>query len=113
MALLSVYAHVSCSDLERSLRWYTQLLERAPDARPMAGLAEWRHGASAGFQLFQDTRHAGASTLTLIVNPLREYHARLGRAGLSPGPIEPGDHASILRLRDPDGNLVVLAQPNL
>jgi catechol 2,3-dioxygenase-like lactoylglutathione lyase family enzyme len=110
-ALDKVYAHLSCSDLNRSIDWYGKLFDRKPDARPMGGLAEWHHGKNAGFQLFEEPSNAGYGTLTLIVTGLREEHIRLGAVGLEPSDVELADTVSLIRLRDPDGNLVVLAQP--
>jgi predicted enzyme related to lactoylglutathione lyase len=111
MQLASIYAQLNCSDLTASLDWYATLFERDPDAQPMPGLAEWHHGRQAGFQLYQDERNAGHGTLTLIVEKVREEHERLTRASLSPGPVESADYTMIMQLKDPDGNLVVLAQP--
>ncbi|ERM03566.1 hypothetical protein Q644_01035 [Brucella intermedia 229E] len=43
---------------------------------------------------------------------VRAEHARLSFDGIRPpGNIEAADYMMILRLRDPDRNLVVLAQP--
>ena len=111
MTIHKLYAHLSCSDLATSTDWFSKLFRRAPDARPMDHLAEWHHGDSAGLQLFEDAAHAGHGTLTLIVIELRNEFSRLENAGLNPGDVEPGDSVSLVRLRDPDGNLVVLAQP--
>ncbi len=111
MTIDKIYAHVSCADIAASTDWYRTLLGRAPDAAPMPRLAEWHHGDSAGLQLFEDAGRAGQQTLTLIVGDLRGERARLDTAGLAPGEVEPADMASLFRLRDPDGNLVVLAQP--
>ena len=110
MSINKIYAHLSCSDLDRSSIWFEKLFGRPPDARQMAGLVEWHHGTGAGLQLWQDAANAGRGTLTLIVTGLQEEHARLAAAGLVPGEVEPGDKVSLLRLRDTDQNLVVLAQ---
>jgi hypothetical protein len=77
----------------------------------MQHLCEWHHGGSAGMQLFENASAAGKSTLTLIVSGLRDEYHRLDSRGLHPSPIESGDQVSLIRLHDPDGNLVVLAQP--
>lgn len=111
MTLQKVFAHISCSDLSASTAWYGHLFGRIADATPMEGLAEWHHGEVAGLQLFEDAGKAGQQTLTLIVTDLRGEHARLTNADLSPGAIEPADSTSLVRLADPDGSLVVLAQP--
>jgi len=44
-----------------------------------------------------------------IVLPLAPERQRLLNASLEPGPIEEADHFWIMRMRDPDGNLVVFA----
>ena len=111
MTISKIYAHVSCSDLERSTIWFEKLFGRPPDARQMAGLVEWHHDTGAGLQVWQDAANAGRGTVTFIVTGLPQEHARLSSAGLEPGKLEPGDKVSLFRLHDPDQNLVVLAQP--
>ncbi|WP_425410680.1 VOC family protein [Hyphococcus sp.] len=111
MAIEKIYAQLSCSDIVNSAKWFQTLFGRAPDARPMNGLVEWRHEKQAGFQLFENPGDAGRGTMTLIVSALQKEHERLTEAGMAPPAIEPADSVSLVRLRDPDGNLVVLAQP--
>ena len=111
MDLTAIYANVSCSGLGRSTAWFEALMGRSPDAAPMKGLVEWHHGREGGLQLFENPAGAGHGTLTLIVGAVRDEHARLTEAGLAPGPVETADYTTIVRLRDPDSNLVVLAQP--
>ena len=110
MPIEKIYAHLSCSDLEGSIEWFGILFGRAPDARPMDGLAEWHHGEHTGLQLYEDEANAGHATLTLFVSGIEDEHARLTDGDLDPGPLERGDKFMLVRLRDPDGNLVVLAQ---
>ena len=110
MPLRKIYAHLNCSDLDASIRWFSAIFNRGPDARPMEGLAEWHHAGAAGFQLFLNPADAGRGALTLIVGGLDEERQRLDAAGLSPGEIEPASYVRLIRLRDPDGNLVVLAE---
>lgn len=111
MPIEKIYAQLACSDLARSIAWFETLFGRSPDARPMDGLAEWHHGDHAGLQVFEDASNAGRGTLTLIVSDLRNEHSRLSDAGLAPSAIQPVDTGSLVQLRDPDRNLVVLAQP--
>jgi len=113
MTIAAIYAQLCCSDLKRSSEWFSAVFDRKPDATPMAGLAEWHHQQSAGFQLYEERANAGRGTLTLIVKDLEGEHSRLVAAGLKPGEIEPADYTTIMRLRDPDENLVVLAQPSV
>ena len=109
MSIQTIFAHVSCADIEVSVTWYSKLFGKAPLRRPMKGLAEWQFSESAEVQVFEDRKHAGASTLTLGVLPIEPERERLLDAGLNPGPIEETDGYFIMRLRDPDQNLVVLA----
>ena len=109
MSISTIYAHVSCRNLEASIRWYEKLFGSPPARRPMPGLAEWKLTESAQFQLFESKEHAGHSTLTLGVLPLDAERTRLIGAGLECGPIEQAEHFHIMRMRDPDQNLVVLA----
>ncbi|QKC82754.1 VOC family protein [Mesorhizobium sp. NZP2077] len=109
VAIETIFAHVSCSDLEASIGWYEKLFGKAPLRRPMPGLAEWQFTDSAEVQLFEDEDNAGTSTLTLGVLPLAPERQRLVDAGLEPGPVEEADDFWIMRMRDPDGNLVVFA----
>ena len=109
MGIATIFAHVSCSDIEASSAWYEKLFGRAPVRRPMPKLVEWQFTDSAEVQLYEQKEHAGHSVLTLGVLPLEPERKRLQQAGLKPDPIEETDGYFIMRIRDPDGNLVVLA----
>ena len=109
MAIQTIFAHISCSDIAASEAWYAKLFGKPAGRRPMAGLVEWQFTDSAEVQLFEDAKNAGRGTLTLGVLPLGEERRRLAEAGLNPGPIEEAEDFYILRMRDPDGNLIVLA----
>jgi hypothetical protein len=80
MSISKIYAHVSCSDLDRSSSWFQRLFGRAADARPMDGLAEWHHG-DAGLQVWRDAAEAGHGTVTLIVTGLVPRHRGMERLG--------------------------------
>jgi hypothetical protein len=110
MPIEKVFAHVSCSSLEHSIPWFAHLFGRAPDETPMTGLAEWHQNNEAAFQLFQDPEDAGHSSMTLGVSDLDSECSRLLELKLQPGPVERADYVSIVRLRDPDQNLIVLAE---
>ena len=108
MGIETIFANVSCSDLTVSLPWYQKLFGMPPTRRPMDGLAEWHFTDSAEVQLYQNKANAGKSTLTVGVMPLEPEQRRLSDLGLAPGPIEPTKDFFIMRITDPDGNLVVL-----
>jgi len=109
MSIETIFAHVSCRDIAASERWYEALFGKPALRRPMPGLVEWQFSESAEVQLIEAPAHAGHSTLTLGVLPLEPERRRLEAAGLEPGPIEEADDYFIMRIRDPDGNLVVFA----
>lgn len=110
MAVTAIFANLSCCDLARSRPFFAAIFARQPDAAPMDGLLEWHHGGRAGFQLFREPAKAGNGTLTLIVAGLEAERARLADAGIAVPAAEIGAGARIVRLADPDGNLVVLAE---
>ncbi len=110
VTIQSIYAQLNVSNLEISQIWYKKLFGRPADATPMPGLIEWHHRQTAGLQVFENAKDAGHGTLTLIVSGLRGERKRLEDMGLSPGEIELATSTSLIRLRDPDNNLVVLAQ---
>jgi hypothetical protein len=109
MGIETVFAHVSCSDIEKSRAWYEKLFGKPPIRRPMPGLVEWQFTESAEFQLYEQKEHAGHCTLTLGVLPLEPEYKRLQNAGLQPGAIEETKDFLIMRMRDPDQNLIVFA----
>jgi len=109
MTIRTIFAHVSRADIETSAPWYEKLFGQPPTRRPMPGLAEWQFSDSAEVQLYQEVEYAGTSTLTLGVLPLEAKRQRLEKAGLRPGPIEETEGYFIMRLRDPDENLIVFA----
>jgi hypothetical protein len=109
VSISTVFAHVSCSDIKVSAPWYEKLFGTPPVRKPMPGLVEWQFTESAEVQVYQNKEHAGHSTLTLGVLPLEPERQRLEEAGLQPGPIEETGGFFIMRLYDPDQNLIVFA----
>jgi hypothetical protein len=109
MGIATIFAQVSYINIESSVTWYTKLFGKPPIRRPMRGLAEWQFTESAEVQVYEQREHAGHSALTVGVLPLETERKRLEEAGLEPGPIEEAEDFFIMRIRDPDQNLVVFA----
>lgn len=109
MSIATIFAHVSCRNLEASAPWYEKLFGQAPIRRTGPGVVEWQFSDSAEVQLVEEKEHAGHSTLTLGVLPLEPERQRLIEAGLDPGPIEETDGYFVMHIRDPDENLVIFA----
>lgn len=108
MAVTGVLAQATVSDLSRAESWYSEVLGRAPDERPMPGLLQWLVGADAGLQVWQESERAGRSSIVLAEDDLDAVSGRLLTAGIEHAGPEAGGGARILQLTDPDGNRVVL-----
>lgn len=108
MTYTSVLAQSAVSNITAAGIWYTSLLGRQPDVRPMDGLLEWHVTTGGGVQVWLDPERAGGSTLLLATDDLDGTASRLAAAGLAHAGPEPGGGARLLRLADPDGNRVVL-----
>ncbi len=110
MTFSFVIAQATVSDVAVAEPWWTALLGRGPDARPMDGLLEWRLDG-AGLQVWQEPERAGRSTVVLGVDDLDAELARVSAAGLLVPLGQAGGGGRTAELRDPDGNRAVLFQP--
>lgn len=108
MTYTAVVAQSTVSDLGAAEPWYTALLGREPDARPMAGLLEWHVSGDCGLQVWVEPGRAGRSTVLLRADDLDAAAERLRSLGIASGAPEAGGGARLLRLSDPDGNRVVV-----
>ncbi len=106
-----LYAAATVTDIDASVTFYTKLLGRQPDDRPMETLVQWRGISNAGIQLFRDPARAGDSRMTLVIADVEKACAALEEMGLAPGPVQQGDFGRIAQLNDPDGNTITLAEP--
>jgi hypothetical protein len=60
MGIRTIFAQVSCSQIQTSTIWYTKLFGKAPVRRPMPGLVEWQFTDSAEVQLYEQGENAGS-----------------------------------------------------
>lgn len=102
-----VLANVTVGDIALAEEWYTRILGRAPDARPMPGLLEWYFSNACGLQVWEEPERAGKSAAVLGDTDLPAVGVRLTAAGVAHPGLEPGGGGRILQLSDPDGNRVV------
>lgn len=105
-----LFAVICVYDHDQGVDWYTWLLGRKPDDRPMDWLAQWRFPCG-GIQVWKDEKRAGSSLATIVVADLAAERARLVEAGIRLGPEQAGEHGLIARAEDPDGNQIILAEP--
>lgn len=113
MAITTVLAGISVSDMERSIGWYSQLVNREVSDCPMDSVAEWRLVDGGSIQLSLAPNTAGSSRVTVGVgvDDIDALAADITDRGI---PVEPVDVASgmfrIATVAHPDGNEVTFAQ---
>lgn len=111
MTITNALAGIAVEDTAEALDFYERLFGRPADARPMKDAAEWKLAGGGWVQVFTDADRAGASSLTLVVDDLAEELGRLALQGLTPVSKAMGDFFKTAKFRDPDGNQIILSQP--
>lgn len=111
MEITIVMAEQFVDDVEAAEHFYTRVLGRGPDARPMDGLLEWHVAGCGGLQVFRDPARAGGTSMTLGVTDLEAAVRDLDAAGLEHGEPWGATYVRVVELNDPSGNGVVLTQP--
>ena len=111
MNVQKTYTALLTADLAAAEGWYTKLLGRGPDYRPMKTMVQWELFGQGGVVLSSDTLVAGRGVMFLIVNDVAAERRRLQGLGIMLGDDIQGDYSTLAQLRDPDGNLITLATP--
>ena len=111
MKLQKTYTSLLAADLARAEGWYTRLLGRGPDHRPMATLLHWELSDEGGLMLSSSEEIAARGAIFLYVADLAAERRRLDGLGIALGDDNEGDYSTLAQLRDPDGNLITLASP--
>jgi predicted enzyme related to lactoylglutathione lyase len=111
MTISNALASIAVENLAESLVWYEYLFGRTADARPMADVAEWKLPGGSWVHVATDADRAGASVVMLIVDDIADELSRLETFGLKPVTKSMGDFFKTAKLRDPDGNMIILTQP--
>jgi catechol 2,3-dioxygenase-like lactoylglutathione lyase family enzyme len=109
--LQKIYTTLLTADLAAAERWYTKLLGRRPDYRPMDTLVHWELFDQGGLMLSSSDEIAGKGVMFLYVDDLAAERRRLQSLGIALGDDIPGDYSTLAQLRDPDGNVITLASP--
>jgi hypothetical protein len=105
------YASILTADLPTAERWYTKLLGRGPDYRPMDTLVQWELCAQGGLMLSSSDEIARTGAMFLYVQDIAAERRRLKDVGIALGNDIKGDYSVLAQVRDPDDNLVTLATP--
>ena len=111
MNLQKAYTALLTSDLVSAEAWYTKLLGRGPDNRPMETLVQWELFDHVGLALSSSAEIAGPGVMFLIVEDVAAERRRLADLGIAVGDDIPGDYSTLAQVRDPDGNTLTLATP--
>lgn len=107
--LHKIYPSLLVADLAAAEGWYSKLLGRGPDHRPMPTLIQWELGDRGGLMVASSEEIAGRGVIFLYVDDLAGERRRLQDVGIVLGEDNPGDYSTLASVRDPDGNLVTLA----
>ncbi len=110
MKIQGLFAIANVADMDKGEAFYTKLLGRAPDDRPMDGLIQWRQNYF-GIQLFRDAEKAGRSRMTIVTPDMADTRAQLASRGLELEADIEGDFGKIAQIYDPEGNQITLAEP--
>jgi predicted enzyme related to lactoylglutathione lyase len=110
MAIRNVLAGVAVKDLDAATAWYSKLIGRPPQSRPMAEVAEWEFARGGWLQVFEDAERAGSSSVTFAEDDLDERLAELKSLGIVIGQTTDSDYVRTAIIADPDGNQLVFAQ---
>ncbi len=111
MTITNALAGLAVEDLADAIDFYELLFGRSPDARPKSDVAEWKLPGGGWIQVLTDADRAGAGLLTLVVDDIGEEMGRLALLGLNPVAKSVGDFFKTAKYRDPDGNVIMLCQP--
>ena len=111
MNLQRIYTALLTADLAAAEGWYTKLLGRGPDYRPMDTLVQWELFDQGGVALSTDGDIAGRGVMFIIVNDVAAERRRLKGLGIVLGDDIKGYYSTLAQVRDPDGNLLTLATP--
>jgi predicted enzyme related to lactoylglutathione lyase len=111
MKLRKIYSALLTADLAAAEGWYTKLLGRGPDHRPMKTLVHWEISDDCGLMLSSSEEIAGKGVTFFYVDDLDAERRRLKDAGITLGADIEGDYSTLAQVRDPDGNLITLATP--
>lgn len=111
MKLQKLYTALLVADLAAAEGWYTKLLGRKPDFRPMDTWVQWDLIDQGGLALSTDAKISGKGVMFIVVEDVADERRRLQGLGITLGDDIAGDYSTLAQVRDPDGNLLTLATP--
>lgn len=110
MPILNAIASLAVRDLHAASAWYTSLLDKEADSRPMPEVAEWRFDRGGWLQLYQQPERAGGGSVTLAVDDIELLATHLQQLNVAHGALTKAAKVHTIMLTDPDGNHIAFAQ---
>jgi catechol 2,3-dioxygenase-like lactoylglutathione lyase family enzyme len=101
----NLFAAIPTADFAVGRAWWERFFDRPPDLIPNDHEAAWRVTEDGWIYVIGDAERAGKALVTLLVDDLDAWLARLG----DPGEIAtmPGGIRTV-HVRDPEGNTIQL-----
>jgi predicted enzyme related to lactoylglutathione lyase len=111
MSIVNVLTTLQVNDFDTAVRWYETLFGRAPDRRPMDGLAEWQLTTGGGVQVYLNAAAAGATTVVIGVESLDTHIADLGSRDIGAEVFDvPSGKFRLAQVQDPAGNTLTFSE---
>ena len=110
MPIENALASVAVADLSAAVEWYTRVLGKPPDSRPMPELAEWKFERGGWLQVYQLPERAGSGSCTLAVSHIDGHVAQLTSLGIDASQRSSNDRVKTVMIADPDGNHIAFAE---
>jgi predicted enzyme related to lactoylglutathione lyase len=111
MPVQKFYTSLLVTDLTAAEEWYTKLMRRGPDHRPMVSLVQWELFEQAGLMVSTSEEFAARGAMFFYVDDVPAERSRLQGVGIVLDADIQGDYSTLAQVRDPDGNLITLATP--
>lgn len=110
MTVRNALAGIAVADFDAAVHWYTRLLDREPDKRPMPGVAEWCFSGGGCLQVFVDVERAGSSSVTLATADMGGTLDDLAAKDVAVAQTTATEDVKTATVHDPEGNRVVYAE---
>lgn len=111
MGVANVFVSIGVADHPAGCAWWSAILRREPDRRPMPSCCEWDLTDTVLFQVLDNPKQGAVDIVSLKFDDLDAEIARLRGEGLfidDPEKVPGFDTLRIAALTDPDGNTLNL-----
>jgi hypothetical protein len=105
-----MFAGLPVADYAAAYDWYVHLFGRTADMFPHDSEAVWRLTAGGSIYVVEDSARAGSGLVTLALDDLDAYEARLRAVGIAFNEQTDGPAPRSLMVRDRNGNTLTFFQ---